>query len=378
MPVTWLHISDFHLQSGDKYDRDVVLRTLVKSVKHFRERKDRVPDLIFATGDIAFSGKPDEYKLATEFFDDILEAAGLQRTNLFVVPGNHDVDRQWGVQLNRTLNSRGDADDYFVPGIPKLHLTYKLGAFVDWYSKYFSGIRELPKDSTCGPVEVVDVRGQRLGILPINSSLFCQDDTDHDKLFVGRRCLNLAVEDLKKLDSIIRIALLHHPLDWLSSFERQNIRSSLIDHVDVILQGHLHEAGFAAVSMSTGRNLYCAAGAAYQTRQRPNTAYYATFKEGQVEVFPVCYIDQPRETWTLDTSLFPDEPGHVMSFPVPRDPNFRSFKIPILEQKIETIDRIAAYSDNESPPKAKRDPTPKPLSKNKSKARGGVKRNRKT
>ena len=32
MPITWLHISDFHIRAGDPYDRDVVLRALVKSV----------------------------------------------------------------------------------------------------------------------------------------------------------------------------------------------------------------------------------------------------------------------------------------------------------------------------------------------------------
>jgi len=353
MSVTWLHISDFHIQGGDAYDRDIVLRTLVKSVRRFREREGRGPDLVFVTGDVAFSGKPDEYALATQFFDELLSATQLQRTNLFVVPGNHDIDRRWGVQLSRTLDSRSDADDYFAPGVPKLHLIYKLGSFLNWYRGYFEGIRMMPEDSTCGPVELVEVRGEKLGILPINSALFCQDDSDHNKLFVGRRCLEPALGQLKALDPTIRIALVHHPLDWLSSFERQNIRSSLIDHVDVILQGHLHEAGIAAVSMWTGRNLYCAAGAAYQTRERPNTAYYATFDGRQVEVFPICYVDQPREVWTLDADLFPDEPEHVMSFPVPRDQDFRSFRLPALQNLGEAIPDLAAGSNPKTRPKVK-------------------------
>jgi len=60
MTVTWLHVSDFHFRSGDPYDGDVVLRALVKSVKDFRDR-GRKPDLIFATGDVAYSGKSEEY-----------------------------------------------------------------------------------------------------------------------------------------------------------------------------------------------------------------------------------------------------------------------------------------------------------------------------
>jgi hypothetical protein len=54
MEMTWLHVSDFHVRGGDSYDRDVVLRALVESVRFFRDR-GRVPQLIFATGDIAYS-----------------------------------------------------------------------------------------------------------------------------------------------------------------------------------------------------------------------------------------------------------------------------------------------------------------------------------
>src|SRR5947209_3438431 len=162
MQVTWLHVSDFHIRSGDPYDRDVVLRALIESVKDFRKR-GRVPDLIFATGDIAHSGKVEEYQLATQFFDDLIAAAGLERRKLYVIPGNHDVDRSLGVGLARTLASREEADTYFGPAIPKPHVTQKQGAFLEWHNRYFEGIRALPEDSTCGPVELVDVRGQKIG-----------------------------------------------------------------------------------------------------------------------------------------------------------------------------------------------------------------------
>ena len=152
MPVTWLHVSDFHIREGDPYDCNVVLNALVSSVRRMREKDGRKPDLIFATGDIAFSGKPAEFELATRFFDELLEAAGVEREQLFVIPGNHDVDRSLGVGLARTLTSREEADAYFGPKVPKVHLTQKLGAFVKWHDDYFAGIRSAPTDTTCGPV----------------------------------------------------------------------------------------------------------------------------------------------------------------------------------------------------------------------------------
>ena len=328
MAVTWLHISDLHVRSGDSYDRHVVFRALVKAVRRFRDEDGRSPDIVFATGDIAYSGKPDEYLVATEFFDQLLDAAGLGRRRLYVVPGNHDVDRIVGQQLKRELESRSAADDYFNPNTPKLHLTQKLGAFLRWHQDYFDGIRTIPTNSTCGPVELIQVRGRKLGILPINTALFCQDDGDHERLFVGRRCLDPALEDLNRLDADLKVALMHHPLHDLSNLERQHIRAGLVDNVDVILTGHLHEAGFAAVDMWRGRNLYCGAGAAYQTRDWPNTAYYATSERKHITIFPIRYEDRPREVWTLDTSLFPYDRGYEMTFPVPRGPDFLSFGVP--------------------------------------------------
>jgi tetratricopeptide (TPR) repeat protein len=317
MKVTWLHVSDFHIRGGDPYDRDVVLKALVSSVKDFRER-GRAPDLVLATDDVAYSGKADEYELATKFFDDLLSAAGLEKQRLFVVPGNHDVDQDLGVGLARTLGSREEADAYFKPAIPKIHLTQKQGAFLRWYNGYFAGIRALPEDSTCGPVEAIGVREVKIGILPLNSALFCQDDYDHAKLWIGRRCLGAAIEKLQALAADVDVALVHHPLDWLHGVERSNIRAGLRAAVDLVLRGHLHETDIETVASASGGVLHCAAGAAYQTRRWPNGAAYATIEGGRLTVFPIRYEDRPREVWAVDPSLFPSEDNYEKSFPIPR------------------------------------------------------------
>lgn len=61
------------------------------------------PDLIFCTGDIAYgethcSPLAEQYQEAQAFFDELLKVCGqngktLEKNRLFVVPGNHDVNR---------------------------------------------------------------------------------------------------------------------------------------------------------------------------------------------------------------------------------------------------------------------------------------------
>lgn len=315
MSVTWLHISDFHIRAGDPYDRDVVLRALVASVRDHRER-GKTPNLIFATGDIAYSGKSIEYEIATTFFDALLGAAGLDRRSLFVIPGNHDVDRDLGVGLARTLESREQADAYFAPHVPKPHLSQKLGAFIAWYNEYFTDVRSFPTNSTCGPVEIVELSGCRIGIVPLNSALFCQGDDDHDKLFVGRRCLDVLQDTPASVD--LWIALIHHPLEWLSSIEGSNVRATLQKHIDVILSGHLHKTDVTSIVGVGGRAVHISAGAAYQSRKWPNRAIYTALDGSELVLYPIQYQDDPQEVWTLDPSVFPNQHAYEGRIGLPR------------------------------------------------------------
>ena len=348
--LTWLHLSDFHVRSDDSYDRDVVLRALVASVRHFRET-GRKPDVVFATGDVAYSGKPSEYEIASRFFDELLEAVELDRSRLFVIPGNHDVDRDRGVGLARTLTSREEADAYFAPSYERAHLTQKQAAFFEWYRDFFAGIRERPT-SSCGPVELLEGGGMRVAVLPINSALFCQGEDDHEKLWVGRRSVESGTDALRELSADLRIVLIHHPLEWLADLERANIRAKLASTADVLLRGHLHETDVATVVSPEGRMLHLAAGAAYQTRIRPNRALYVTVEGSTLlRVFPIRYEDSPTEVWTIDPSVFPDEAEHTGRIMLPeREPSAADLGITVESPTTvaDLIDGLQLGDDDEA------------------------------
>jgi predicted phosphodiesterase len=156
---------------------------------------------------------------------------------------------------------------------------------------------------------VIDISGLKIGILGINSAIFSSGDQDHGKLWIGRRCLDIALQKMASFEPDLRIALLHHPTDWLHDEERSNIRNKFKANIDFILRGHLHENEAETIVGSDSSTLFIAAGASYQTRKYPNTALFVQVKydERRVRIFPIHYIDRPREIWTVDPSLFPDE-----------------------------------------------------------------------
>jgi 3',5'-cyclic AMP phosphodiesterase CpdA len=88
-----LHISDLHISTMDTFGREKALGALVDRVKKDR-KKGLLPEIVVVTGDIATTGRKEEYALAKTFFNDLLAALELAPDRLFVVPGNHDVNRK--------------------------------------------------------------------------------------------------------------------------------------------------------------------------------------------------------------------------------------------------------------------------------------------
>src|SRR6202030_3809029 len=99
-------------------------------------------------------------------------------------------------------------------------------------------------------------------------------DYDHEKLWIGRRCLNFAMKTLEEFKADFNIALLHHPLDWLNSDERAIIKMELQSKVDFILYGHVDGTNVERVAGLGGTALYFAAGARSKTGAK--RAFYAT------------------------------------------------------------------------------------------------------
>jgi predicted phosphodiesterase len=308
--LTWLHISDFHIKEGDAYDRNVVLAALLRSMATEMEAGWR-PDLIFATGDIAHSGTPAEYEQASVFFDQLLKTTGIEKRRLFVIPGNHDVHRPSDRGLQRTLNSEEESIEFFGPRHPQYHFA-KLRNYAEWHDKYFANVRRVAQRTTC-QVERIEINGVPIGVLSMNSALFCLGDDDHGKLWIGRRALDPAIEALEAMRPYVRIGLVHHPLEWLHDEERSIIRKKLYDAVDCLLRGHLHESDVESTSNLANTVMHLAAGATYQTRKWPNRVLLVRLDTGARKLFirPLRYEDQAPERWLDDVSVFPTQPDHI-------------------------------------------------------------------
>ena len=90
-----LHLSDLHFGfEKDKTEEELRANysdALCKEV--LKASKENSIDYVFITGDIAWKAKAPDYDSASLFINKIIENAKVPPKNIFLCPGNHDVDR---------------------------------------------------------------------------------------------------------------------------------------------------------------------------------------------------------------------------------------------------------------------------------------------
>ncbi|HRI72283.1 MAG TPA: metallophosphoesterase, partial [Polyangium sp.] len=112
---TYLHLSDLHFglpKPGDRHNQPTVLTALRDEFATLSSKTLPPPEAIFITGDIAYSGKAADYEQASKWIDELLKTLGLTPDCVFVVPGNHDVNRDIDAdrKVNRLMRLLRDGD----------------------------------------------------------------------------------------------------------------------------------------------------------------------------------------------------------------------------------------------------------------------------
>ena len=139
--VCWLHISDIHLTLREVWSQDVVLRAMCEQIES--QRADGVvPDFVLMTGDIASTGKDEEYALAGGFFDALSAASGVPTELIFCIPGNHDVDRSLHpvcfAGARTVLQSQTHVDSFLAPSDDLQTLLLRQESYRRFHSTYFA------------------------------------------------------------------------------------------------------------------------------------------------------------------------------------------------------------------------------------------------
>ena len=279
----------------------MVLERLIERVKQ-DQKNNFHPEIIVVTGDIAFKGIKAEYYLGKIFFDDLLAALALENNRLFIVPGNHDVNRkeyrptevlQYANirELNKELENyrkdllKGMVDYFDFTETHLAHLKSIHGRLVPFVNTF---------DAKCG---------KRIGLVGLNSAWMCRKSPDERTVAIGEFQVKTAMEELKKKKGEIdlQVVLFHHPLDWLWPPDRKICRKYLDN--SILLSGHLHDVEGGYLNDLNGSIYQFQSGGAYLGTESdlPGRFHYITLDWGANKIrldFRRFVKDQRK--WSID------------------------------------------------------------------------------
>lgn len=239
-----VHLSDIHFtgSSGTSvHDLDAEVRNEI-----LRDAAAVTKDLggatgILVTGDIAFSGQRTEYDRAASWLLEFCRAVGCPDESVWVVPGNHDVDRKiassmvtktlhesirakQGPALDRALREiladENSANALLAPLAEYNIFAARFQCSISATKPFWERDLALP----CGTI--IRLRG-------LCSALVSNQHDAKNNIVLGQ-----AQVSVHRVDGVEYLTLCHHPPDWLQ--DQDTVISHLESKVRMQLFGHKH------------------------------------------------------------------------------------------------------------------------------------------
>jgi Calcineurin-like phosphoesterase/GTPase-associated adaptor domain len=242
MTYRFLHLSDIHFgqKSGTVARHDHIRNALVNDARELAQKRGAATRIL-VTGDIAYSGKADEYEKATEWLEKLSVACGCDETAVSTIPGNHDCARDaistQARMVYATLRAHnadvlqatlaeivqdGEASNPFLP---------KLQAYGKFANAYGCDLKS--SERPCWTRDF-DLSGEiTLRMHGLTSVQVSNAEDMQGNMILGNRQYMIPEDQ-----NIINVVLVHHPLDWFK--DKLEASQFLQNNARVIMVGHEH------------------------------------------------------------------------------------------------------------------------------------------
>ena len=241
-----LHVSDIHFrdplcqteQDPELYFRDAL-------VSHAAQQASQLGDVdaILVTGDVAFKGIQEEFEAAATWLERLADKVGCNKRRIYVVPGNHDVNR---CQFDEDEDARNTVAVIASAGgneAREKELTAQLEAGDD---RLFTAVADFNQFAAkydcqfypgrlCWSTPLRIDHRTIVKLYGLNSTLVSGiAGTDHKgELFMGALQLNVS-----RTPGTVNLVMAHHPPEWMS--DQDDIESRLLGAPNIVLFGHRH------------------------------------------------------------------------------------------------------------------------------------------
>lgn len=324
MSVVFVHVSDIHF-GQEKDDRIYIhadvkqqliadARDVISRIEHGRAKG------ILVTGDIAHSGKAEEYCEAGKWLDELAASIEVENHCVQMVPGNHDLDRSklsFGGKAILDHIRAGTAEDYENVLNNKDDRRLLFTRFED-YDAFSFGYNCPLNGEGCfsSELEVELAPGRSIRFIRINSALLCHGEERDDlpELIMSARQFIIP-----RAEGVENIVLVHHPLNWYK--DQESVRKYVRSRTRVFISGHEHDPKVTVENVEDGSDIMLLAAGA-TVPYRSNDEYTFTYNiiefDWDEKLDGLSVTMHPR-VWNPTRTCFEDDPKRLGG----KEPNFR-------------------------------------------------------
>lgn len=275
MRIGIIHLSDLHISNKAAIHQEKI-SALINSLQLFQPFEGAI---IAFSGDIAGSGKSNEYLLATRLIGSLASELrskyniGQSNIKIILAPGNHDMNREISPQVERK----------------KVELWYKQREIVDHISDELNRMRDF-----------YDFADQQKcffanNVLPFTRKVLPFTSSEGEKFLVEVNIFNSALFSSSEDNGIhfmphsvfpyydmwspaqLSLSIMHHSPDWFWPEQKVKLQEKLYTRSNLVFYGHEHYESAQRVIYNNGNLSFIQAGGAWWDQECgfENSSYYA-------------------------------------------------------------------------------------------------------
>lgn len=249
MKVAIIHLSDFHIVENERFSK-VKIDEFMESLNILGD----VDEYIIAfSGDLAYSGKINEYKASRYLFGQIIRGLKQKNGNRFIplllTPGNHDLCLPEGARVRSEIQQRYDSDT-IDEALPTEY------SYLDNYYQHSNANGRVPFDKMLER-RFYTYSDYKIQFNIINTAPFSTlAPNDKELHYFPKEKLYL----LKKSeDANLCITIMHHNVEWFYWNCKSDLEKTIIDNSEILMTGHDHQEKISTVSINNSMDIWISA-----------------------------------------------------------------------------------------------------------------------
>ncbi len=238
--INIIHISDIHYEFNEPENQGLIIDSFFKDLDSQLDPENKEHTYCIISGDLVNKGNSE--KTFNDFYDNFILklVKRIPIQNIFCTPGNHDLNRN---EIEKNLKEHDDIlnNDYTETDFNNflkeedniIHEKFK------YYKKFYIEKLLSSNFNLNGFSEVI---APEITLYFLNCSLLSYGGfngiDDRGRLRIETSGLN---EWINKNQGRTKILVMHHPIDYLTSYAKRELNSMLKNGIDILISGHIHD-----------------------------------------------------------------------------------------------------------------------------------------